>query len=99
MKSKDVDYFVNTIVGFIQDMALFEDDLTKEAPKLWAVTLPNLIRLSNIATILDNAKASTYSDDLNFYNKLRVLNGLKPEDSLPDFLNTDKDIDVNSINF
>lgn len=94
MKDSTIESINKDITKFIQNIALYEDEFTEEAPGVWMGILASISTLSKVTVFLDNVRHAEVKEDLDFYNQLREVNGLPPADTLPQKLLKDRDVDL-----
>ena len=94
LKDRDIESFNYEITKFIQNVAIYEEDFINEAPEVWIGILSAISNLSKAMVFLDNVRKNEVKEDLDFYNKMRMLNGLPETDHLPANMTKNNDIDL-----
>lgn len=94
MKDSTIECINKEITKFIQGIAKYENDFAEEAPGIWMGILASISTLSKATVFLDSVRKKEMKADLDFYNKFREANGLKPVDILPPGMLKDRDVDI-----
>ena len=94
MKDSTIESINKDITKFIQNIALYEDDFVQESPGVWMGILASISTLSKVTVFLDDVRKKETKADLDFYNQIRVANGLSPTNVLPPSMLKDRDVDI-----